>query len=319
MVGFRFSLSSSPAHPPIPAGVVIQRCTLTVTGNASGKASGTIGLRASFEQSASPKNFSLGTAIRERTKTTRSVYWQQAVLASSELASSPDLSTLLQEVVDTQGAELANLVVLIESEPENTADTDWVNILGYGGAGDGVSITLTYEYSLGEQTTPATTQASTASAISGAQTSAATSDHVQTVTTGRTTPARIVDAVSTLGRIGSISRGFTGTVLRNAVPLGPGSVWMGSWRDVSATRSRLFAVRTLGGSPSGLGGSLSLIMGVLGTGRSGMTGTFYGPVAIKRGSFTTLANTDAAQYLRVHFQQGGYARGSLSAGLAGRS
>ncbi|MBA7657279.1 hypothetical protein ES703_65214 [subsurface metagenome] len=58
------------------------------------------------------------------------------------------------------------------------------------------------------------------------------------------------------------------------------------------------------------GGSIALVVGFTGTGIAGGTGTYYGPVRVGKGTFTTMSFTEAARYLRPYIKQHGGAGGS---------
>ena len=123
-----------------------------------------------------------------------------------------------------------------------------------------------------------------------------------------------VRALGTVTRITSIgtqtARFISGLPIRDRIPLGPGSPWVGSWQDTGQ-----FQTKTLMVLSKGAGGSLSIIAGMIGTGLAGFTGTYYGPAWIGNGSFTTKSWTEAIPYVRPLFRRSGASRGTVSVSL----
>ena len=141
-----------------------------------------------------------------------------------------------------------------------------------------------------------------------------------------------VARVGTLGRITSVgsirnivagqdimtavdaqARLLSGTVMRDRRPLGPGSVWTGSWQSIANYRNKTYLARCIG-TP----GSFAIIIGMTGTGIANVTGTYYGPVRIGAGSFKSLSFRETYSYTRPYLQSMGAAqnaRGSFTVAL----
>ncbi len=139
-----------------------------------------------------------------------------------------------------------------------------------------------------------------------------------------------VAKMGTVGRIGTAHTGtvpvelarrqFIGTVMRDRVRLGPGSVWVGSWLHIGSYKTKTVKFDVGNPGTSG-GGSIALIMGLTGTTQSRMTGTYYGPVRIGKGSLTVISWAEAMRYVRPwvrqHAREGSYwAGGTVSFGIS---
>lgn len=103
-------------------------------------------------------------------------------------------------------------------------------------------------------------------------------------------------------------------MVRDRVPLGPGSTWIGSWYPVSGFEVKTVQV-TAKGSVGGGGGSFAIIAGMLGTGVRGATGTYYGPIRLFAGTFTTQSFTEAVKHVRIFVQHTGLRRGTVTVTL----
>lgn len=90
-----------------------------------------------------------------------------------------------------------------------------------------------------------------------------------------------------------------GTVMRDRRPLGQGSTWLGSWQDISNYRRKTYTFQSLG-TP----GSFAAIVGLVGSGVSGATGTVH-LRRIGRGSYGTYEFEGAFRYTRPWFRRGG--------------
>lgn len=114
----------------------------------------------------------------------------------------------------------------------------------------------------------------------------------------------VVTAVDVQARLRS------GTAMRDRIPLGPGSSWMGSWQDVANYFTKTYAVRAAGSAAY-----FSIITGMMGSGVGGATGTFLGSVRIGVGSYKSYNFTEAFQFTRPHLKAVGAnqeVRGSFS-------
>jgi len=137
-------------------------------------------------------------------------------------------------------------------------------------------------------------------------------------TLGKVNRMGTLDEVTTLGtlqtvryvqRLGTVAsdikgKSFIGTPLRNRVRLGAGSEWVGSWQSIGSYEVKTIKFHVGNPGTSG-GGSVSLITGMTGTGISGGTGTYFGPVRIGKGTYTTLSFTEAMRFLRPQVRQHG--------------
>ena len=118
--------------------------------------------------------------------------------------------------------------------------------------------------------------------------------------------------IGTLAYSGTLgARNFTTVKIRDRQRMGPGSVWVGSWNDISKYLTKSFTIRGFG-SQAAAAGSFSIIVGLAGTGVDGGTGTYYGPIAIAHGSFVTKSFTEAIGFARPYFQHSGTYAGSVT-------
>ncbi len=101
---------------------------------------------------------------------------------------------------------------------------------------------------------------------------------------------------------------WKGTIVRDRVPLGPGTVWQGSWQDVHGFRTKSLVVKSYGA-----GGSLAIVTGLTGTGAGGLTGTYYGPAHV--GTYSSSSFTEMLGYIKPVFTRSGASRGTVSVGL----
>lgn len=101
-----------------------------------------------------------------------------------------------------------------------------------------------------------------------------------------------------------------GTAMRDRIPLGPGSAWIGSWQYIENYHIKTFQFQAFG-TP----GSVAVITGMMGTGVTGGTGTYYGPARVGAGSFVTASFREGLRYTRPYLQAAGAsenARGSFT-------
>jgi len=124
-----------------------------------------------------------------------------------------------------------------------------------------------------------------------------------------------VDYIRRTGTIGRIGTAHTGTVPTDSQTrlynprvfltgsrIGQGSTWVGSWSVIDIYRVKTPAFKL------SRGGSVILVVGMVGTRQADVTGTYYGPVRIGKGSFNTFSFTEAMQYARPIVVGGGTAR-----------
>mgnify|MGYP001605045082 FL=1 len=106
------------------------------------------------------------------------------------------------------------------------------------------------------------------------------------------------------------ARYLSPVTMRDQVPLGPGTPWLGSWQHVGS-----FAVFRFGVVSRGGGGSLAIIGGAAGTGAGGGVGTVYGADQVM-GSILDLFPPPTAdrlvRYARPWFRRTGNTRGTVS-------
>jgi len=105
-----------------------------------------------------------------------------------------------------------------------------------------------------------------------------------------------------------------GTAMRDRQPLGPGSIWVGSWQDIENYQTKTYEVRAIGSASS-----FAVITGMMGTGVTGATGTYFGPTRIGAGSRASFSFREAHRYTRPYLQAMGgaeNARGSYSVMMA---
>lgn len=141
-----------------------------------------------------------------------------------------------------------------------------------------------------------------------------------------------VERVGTVGRITSLgtvrtriaaqdittavdiqARLQSGTVMRDRRPLGPGSVWAGSWQDITDYFQKTYIARAIGSA-----GSLYIILGATGTGPTHATGTLSS-TRVGAGSYVPVSFTHAVQFTRPVLRAAGAAqnaRGSFTVALA---
>ena len=118
--------------------------------------------------------------------------------------------------------------------------------------------------------------------------------------------------VSKISRIGTAHTGtvpveiarrqFIGTVTRDRVRLGPGSTWTGSWFHIGSYRTKTVKFNIGNPGTSG-GGSIAIVMGLAGTRQADITGTYYGPARVGKGSVTVITWTEAMRYVRPWVRQ----------------
>lgn len=123
--------------------------------------------------------------------------------------------------------------------------------------------------------------------------------------------------VGTISNIGTVQRGGgVFTILRDQVPLGPGSQWTGSWQDVQGLGVKTVAMKITGTLSSlGHAGSMRVITGLSGTGAAGLTGTYVqvrGPL----GSWVTASSRESFRFIRPNVRMTGLARGTLTVGIS---
>jgi len=109
------------------------------------------------------------------------------------------------------------------------------------------------------------------------------------------------------------ARLLSGTVLRDRIPLGQGSTWIGSWQDIANYKRKTYVFR----SP-GTPGSFAAIVGATGSGVRSATGTIYSR-RIAQGSYGTYSFDDAFSFTRPWFRRSGgtfrAGRGSVTVAL----
>jgi len=154
--------------------------------------------------------------------------------------------------------------------------------------------------------------------------------YLQAGSLGRVEHLGTVGRVSYLSKIGTVSRigtahagtvpvelarrQFTATVVRDRVRLGPGSIWVGSWLHVGSYKTKTVKF-DIGNPGTSGGGSIAIVMGLAGTTQSGMTGTYYGPARIGKGTPTVISWAEAMRYARPWIRQhGGRAPGTFEHG-----
>ncbi len=140
-----------------------------------------------------------------------------------------------------------------------------------------------------------------------------------------------VPRVGSLGRVesGSLGRiayvGRTGTIGAHAwykggsvgasqwdrIHTGKGSTYVGSWVNIERFRTKTFAVR------STVSGTLSLVTGIVGSGPTGITGT-YAQMRLGVGSYVALSFTEAMRFVKPIVTVGsvGSGKGTLSLAAA---
>ena len=137
-------------------------------------------------------------------------------------------------------------------------------------------------------------------------------------TLGKVNRMGTLDEVTTLGTLQTVKyirrlgtavsdlrgRSYIGTPLRDRVRLGAGSEWIGSWQAIGSYQVKTLMFNVGNPGTSG-GGSISLVTGMSGTGVGGGTGTYFGPVKIGKGTYTTVSLSEAIRWLRPHVRQHG--------------
>ena len=123
--------------------------------------------------------------------------------------------------------------------------------------------------------------------------------------------------LGTVNRVGAVQESiFSPVSIRDKVPLGPGSVWGGSWQHVGSYSRWAFAMLSRGG-----GGSFAVVGGALGT--SNPAGTIYGYAPV-RGSVQDLLPPALSvgalpiRYVSPVFRRTGNSRGTVSVHLVRR-
>ena len=147
---------------------------------------------------------------------------------------------------------------------------------------------------------------------------------------GRKDYSQVVSRLGTIGHLGTVSYigtchtgtvpvirqglGFRSIVMRDRVPLGPGSVWAGSWQHIGSFRQKTFFTKSVGASGSWGGGSFSILSGLSSTGADGLVGTLYGYVRV--GTYYVKSFEDNVRFARPIFKRTGGGRGTVSVGFS---
>lgn len=108
--------------------------------------------------------------------------------------------------------------------------------------------------------------------------------------------------------IGAISsRVWAGTLMWDRRHAGKGSTYVGSWQNVSQFQTKTLAVL------SSMAGSLFTVVGALGTGVGGLTGT-YDRQDLSAGTYRMISFTEAVRFVKPIVLVGsvGSGKGSLS-------
>ena len=105
--------------------------------------------------------------------------------------------------------------------------------------------------------------------------------------------------------------------MRNSA-LGPGSTWVGSWKEVSQFSIKAFFVKSYGGTsfagtPSA--GSFAILGGITGTDITNSQGTLYGFDAVIRRRLDRFRFDEPVQYVRPVMRMSGITRGTLVVGF----
>ena len=119
-----------------------------------------------------------------------------------------------------------------------------------------------------------------------------------------------------VGRVGTLPRIVGATPIRNLVPLGPGTTWVGSWQHVGSWPAWAFAIRSIKG-----GGSFAILGGAVGT--STAEGTVYGFEQVRGSVLEMLPPIPSVaqsplRYVAPVFRRTGATRGSVTVHLTWR-
>lgn len=158
----------------IPSGVTIDSAFLTLT-DSQNQSSVTVNLNIKGIDEDNTADFT--TDPDSRAKTTAAVNWNQTIAQSTNTTrTSPDLKTIIQEIIDRAGWVSGNALALI-SDDNGTANDKILRWISYGGdANKAAYLEINY-------TSPTTTSTTTSTS-----TSTSTSTTTTTTSTSTTTP-----------------------------------------------------------------------------------------------------------------------------------